>query len=418
VNRRRDGSLYTEEETITPLLDATGRITHFIGVKQDISARRRAEDERQKLQAQLLQAQKMESVGRLAGGVAHDFNNMLSVILGYTDVALGRLSPSDPLYDDLQEVQRAASRSADLTRQLLAFSRQQTVAPERLDLNDAIEATLRMLRRLIREDTELAWLPGAAAWPVTIDPVQVDQILTNLCVNARDAISGPGRITIETHNVSLDSAYCGKHAGCFPGEYAMLVVSDNGCGMDAEVLEHLYEPFYTTKKAGAGTGLGLAIVYGIVKQNDGFINVYSEPGAGTTFKIYLPRSNDALKPEPRSVEGEPLGHGETLLLVEDEAAILQLVRVMLEGIGYQVLAASTPDEALQQAADHPGTIDLLVTDVVMPGMNGPDLAARLQAARPGLRGACSCLVTRPTRSGSAESWARRRSSRSRSLDRR
>lgn len=384
VNRRRDGSLYTEEETITPLLDATGRITHFIGVKQDISARRRAEEERQKLQAQLLQAQKMESVGRLAGGVAHDFNNMLSVILGYTDVALGRLSPPDPLYDDLQEVQRAACRSAELTRQLLAFSRQQTVAPQVLDLNDAIEAMLRMLRRLIGEDIELAWLPGAGTWPVRIDSVQLHQVLTNLCVNARDAIAGAGRITIETHNVSLDAAYCGTRAGCSPGAYALVVVSDNGCGIAADELDHVFEPFYTTKEAGAGTGLGLATIYGIVTQNAGFIDVHSEPGLGTTFKIYLPRSEDVVGPESKDVECAPSGRGETLLLVEDEPAILQLVGGMLEGFGYRVLAASTPDDALRLAAGHPGPIDLLVTDVVMPGMNGPELAARLQALRPGL----------------------------------
>ncbi|MDZ7663771.1 MAG: ATP-binding protein [Desulfotignum sp.] len=231
----------------------------------------------------------MESVGRLAGGVAHDFNNMLGVILGHAEFALEKAEENHDLYADLKEIQTAARRSADLTKQLLAFARKQIIAPKMLDLNDTVESMLNMLRRLIGEDINLSWNPGKRLWPVKMDPSQIDQILANLCVNARDAIAGVGKLTIETGMKTFDPAYCAEHAGFIPGDFVMLAVSDDGCGMDKKTLNSLFEPFFTTKDVGKGTGLGLATVYGIVKQNNGFINVYSEPDHGTTFKIYLPR---------------------------------------------------------------------------------------------------------------------------------
>ncbi|MFW6180864.1 MAG: ATP-binding protein, partial [Spirochaetota bacterium] len=338
------------------------------------------------LEQQYRQAQKMEAVGRLAGGVAHDFNNMLSVILGHAELELMRSGLSGHVRESLMEIQKAAENSAQLTRQLLAFARRQTVEPRVLDLNETVEGILKMLRRLMGEDIELAWLPGAGLWAVKVDPAQVDQVLANLCVNARDAIKGVGKVTIETGNAVFDEGYCRVHAESRPGEYVMLGVSDTGCGMDRETREHLFEPFFTTKGVGEGTGLGLATVYGIVKQNEGFINVYSEPGQGTIFRIYFPRCTGAQETEDaKGGEGVPRGSGETVLLVEDEPAILELGRVMLEQLGYRVVAAGTPDEALERAGVQEEDIRLLVTDVVMPHMNGRELAERLRERRPGLK---------------------------------
>jgi PAS domain S-box-containing protein len=340
----------------------------------------------EKLEAQLRQAQKMESVGRLAGGVAHDFNNMLGVILGYTEMAMERVEPEAPLHADLKKIQGAAQRSADLTRQLLAFARKQTVSPKVIDLNKTIESILKLLFRLIGEDIDLAWQPGKEVWPVKMDPTQVDQILTNLCVNARDSIVDTGKVTIETGKASFDEEYCAHHADFVPGEYVLLAVSDNGCGMDEETQAHLFEPFFTTKEVGKGTGLGLATVYGAVKQNNGFINVYSELGQGTTFKIYLPRHLDktVFLPEKEPDKPGERAH-ETILLVEDEPAILEMSTIMLERLGYTVLAAATPGEAVRLAQEHPGRIDLLLTDVIMPEMNGRDLAKNLLSTYPDIR---------------------------------
>jgi two-component system cell cycle sensor histidine kinase/response regulator CckA len=352
----------------------------------DITKRKQAEAEKEKLQAQLIQAQKMEAVGRLAGGVAHDFNNMLTVIMGHTELALKNVAPLDPLHADLQEIDQAARRSADLTRQLLAFARKQTIAPRVLNLNDTVSGMLKILRRLIGEDIDLAWRPGAELWPVKIDPSQIDQILANLCVNARDAITGVGKVTIETGNITLDEAYCADHAGFVPGDYVLLAVSDDGCGMDEETQAHLFEPFFTTKGMGKGTGLGLATVYGIVKQNNGFIYVYSEPGQGTTFKIYFPHHK--VEPAETSVESAletPLGGTEIVLMVEDEKAILDLGKSILRELGYTVLIAKTPGEAIRLVDEHTGDIHLLLTDVVMPEMNGRVLAERLASIRPGLK---------------------------------
>jgi len=348
--------------------------------------RRRAAEEREHLRAQLEQAQKMESIGRLAGGVAHDFNNMLTAILGYADMALERLNPSQPLYQDLHEIRSAAQRSADLTRQLLAFARKQTVAPRVLDLNATVEGMLNMLRRLIGEDIETAWRPAASLPPVRVDPSQIDQLLANLCANARDAIEDTGKVTIETGCANVDAAHCANHPGFTPGEYVLLAVSDTGCGMDGETRSRLFEPFFTTKERGRGTGLGLATVYGIVKQNNGFIDVSSEPGLGTTITIYLPRNGARSAAAPAHAAAHPPERGqETILVVEDEPMNLRLTARILERHGYTVLPAGTPGEALRLAREHPGPIHLLLSDVVMPEMNGRELARNLLALRPGLR---------------------------------
>jgi two-component system cell cycle sensor histidine kinase/response regulator CckA len=379
VNKRKDGTFFTEEATITPVRDAAGRIINYVAVKHDIT-------EHLRVAAQLQQAQKMESVGRLAGGVAHDYNNMLSVILGYTELAMDKVKLSEPLYYDLKEILNAAKRSAAITRQLLAFARKQTIAPKVLDVNETVEGMLKMLRRLIGEDIDLAWMPESHLWPVKIDPSQIEQILANLCVNARDAIAGVGKVTIETHMVTFDKAYCDDHPGFVPGDFVLLEASDDGCGMDKETLGHLFEPFFTTKEVGQGTGLGLAMVFGIVKQNKGVINVYSEPGKGTTFKIYLPRhvgEAEAISAKP--VTEMATSRGEMVLLVEDEAAIRKLGQVMLEKLGYQVLTADSPGEAMRIAGEHEDKIHLLITDVVMPEMNGRDLADQLQVLYPDMK---------------------------------
>jgi PAS domain S-box-containing protein len=351
----------------------------ILGIARDVS-------ERKRLHAQLNQAQKMESVGRLAGGVAHDFNNKLGVILGYVEFALEKIDENHDLYSDLKEVQSAAKQSADITKQLLAFARKQTISPRQLNLNDTVEKLLTMLRRLIGEDIDLVWKPSAHLWPVKMDPSQIDQILANLNVNARDAIDGVGRVTIETGRKSFDEDYCNEHPGFIPGDFVLLAVSDNGCGMDKTTLDNMFEPFFTTKELGKGTGLGLATIYGIVKQNNGFINVYSEPGQGSTFKIYLPRlvaeeDTDKAMPEKKIAAGGT----ETILLVEDEPSILRMSRMMLERKGYSVLPATTPGEAIDLAKTHADKIHLLMTDVVMPEMNGRDLAGQITDLYPDIQ---------------------------------
>jgi len=357
-----------------------------VGAIHDISDWKHAQEEREKLQAQLLQAQKMESVGRLAGGVAHDFNNMLNVILGHSELAMDQLGPSSPVRADLRQVQLAAQCSADLTRQLLAFGRRQTMNPQLLDFNDTLAGMLKMLRRLIGENIEVIWKPGADLWPVYMDPAQVDQVLANVIINARDAITGEGRIVIETEKVFLDEFHCSAHVDLEPGHYIMLSVSDNGHGMDAETLGHLFEPFFTTKSTGTGTGLGLATVYGIIKQNKGSINVVSEPGQGSSFRIYLPCREPEGEPEIRKdLTQEVRGGSETLLLVEDDPMVLRVGQGLLESLGYNVLIAGTPEEAIETARKELERIQLLVTDVVMPEMNGRDLAQRLRTLIPGLR---------------------------------
>jgi PAS domain S-box-containing protein len=359
---------------------------YLMGLGIDITDRKRAEAEAEKLQVQLTQGQKMESVGRLAGGIAHDFNNMLGVILGYSELALERVEAGQPMYSALHGIQQAAQRSADLTRQLLAFARKQTVAPKVLDLNETVAGMLNMLRRLIGENINLAWLPSDSLWMIKMDPTQIDQILANLCVNARDAIGDTGKVTIETANVFVDDAYCADHAGSVPGEYVQLTVNDNGRGMDHETLSHLFEPFFTTKEMGKGTGLGLSTVYGIVKQNNGFIYVYSELGQGATFNMYLPRYVAKSERLSESEAARPTAPGhETILLVEDEPMVLEMTAVMLKRQGYTVLPAFSPGEAIRLAREHAGEIHLLMTDVVMPEMNGRDLARNLLSLYPGLK---------------------------------
>jgi PAS domain S-box-containing protein len=382
---KMDATAFWARLEATVAQDAGGApVCHL--VMSDITERKRAEEEKARLEAQLQQAQKMESVGRLAGGVAHDFNNMLGVILGHTEMALDQVEPAQPLHAALTEIRSAASRSADLTRQLMAFARRQTIAPKVLDLNETVTGMLKMLKRLIGEDVDLHWQPAADLWPVRVDPSQIDQILANLCVNARDAISGVGKMTIEMGNRTFEEGYCAAHAGFVPGEYVLLAVSDNGCGMDNETLSHLFEPFFTTKGMGQGTGLGLATIYGIVKQNHGFIDVYSQPDRGTAFKIYLPRYVGQAGQARREGAPGPLVRGqETILLVEDEPAVLKMTTMMLKRQNYTVLAAGTPGEAIALAREHAGEIHLLVTDVVMPEMNGRDLAKNLLSLYPHLK---------------------------------
>lgn len=376
--QKKDGSIIPMYFTAS-LLNINEK-QYFTGIGVDITERKRAEKEREKLQEQLIQAQKMESVGRLAGGVAHDFNNMLTVIIGHTEIAMNGINSNQALFANLQEIHKAAVRSTDLTRQLLAFASKQTIAPKVLDLNKIVAGMLNMLGRLIGEDIDLSWSPSIDLWPVKMDPSQVDQIFTNLCINARDAIAGIGKITIETGRATFDDEYCGSHVGYLPGEYIILAVSDNGCGMEKETTSKLFEPFFTTKTFGQGTGLGLATVYGIVKQNNGFVNVYSEPDEGTTFRIYLPRYKGKVEQTQKESAAVSIEAGhETILLVEDEPAILSVTQTMLESLGYTVLSASEPDEGIELAEKYADRIDLLLTDVIMPGMNGRDLSTRLQS---------------------------------------
>ena len=378
-----DGRRVLLETIKTPMYDKEGNFIGVLGIGRNITERKRGEEERVGLQNQLIQAQKMESIGRLAGGVAHDFNNMLSVILGYSELALKQLDQKDTLYEDIGQIHNAAIRSTEITRQLLAFARKQNISPVALDLNETVEGMLKMLRRLIGEDIDLAWLPETSLWPVMMDPSQVDQILANLCVNARDAIEGVGKITIETHTQSLDGAYCDEHTGFVPGDYVVLAVSDDGCGMNFDTVAKIFEPFFTTKAVGQGTGLGLSTVYGIVKQNNGFINVYSEPKKGTTFRVYLARHTDPVYEAPEEIKIDiPAGHGEVILIVEDEASILKLAKRILENNGYTVMAVENPNQALDISKEHSAEIDLLITDVVMPDMNGKELSNQLRKIYP------------------------------------
>lgn len=360
------------------------------GTAQDITERKAAEAERLKLEAQLARAQRLESVGRLAGSVAHDFNNMLTVILGHVDQALSNAGPEDRARFDLKEIRLAADRSAELTRQLLAFARNQPASPSVIDLNQAVSGIATMLTRLIGENITLTWRHDEDLGAVKLDPSHVGQILTNLCVNARDAMPDGGTIVIETANVSLDEEYCSQNSECVPGDYVQLAVTDSGSGMDAPTLAQVFEPFFTTKELGQGTGLGLATVYGIARQNHGFTTAYSEPGVGTTIRVYLPRHDStpgAARPNraPAVSSHDDPDHQATILLVEDEPAILTLATHFLEGKGHTVLATDSPNEAIRLAEDHAEPISLLLTDVIMPEMNGQVLADRLKESLPDLK---------------------------------
>ncbi len=379
VNKRKDGSLFTEDSTISPVRDTSGKIINFVAVKHDITEQLRQE-------AHYRQAQKMEAIGRLAGGVAHDYNNMLSVILGNAQLATYEVIRSHPVHELLEEIITATQRSTAMTRQLLAFARQQPISPQNIDINQSVDELISMLRKLIGENISLIWKPGTRESQVKIDPAQVDQILTNLCVNARDAIAGIGRIIIETKEVTLQEDDCVDRPGLAPGKFIILTISDNGAGMDKDTLANVFEPFYTTKAADKGTGLGLATVYGIVKQNNGFINVYSEPGEGTTIKIYLPQTSAGEKQHTPERQPKRLhGKGETILLVDDEPALVAFGRKVLEKYGYYVLTAESPGEALDLMRENRQGIDLLITDVIMPQMHGRDLAEQLQQSIPELK---------------------------------
>ena len=381
---RPDGAMRAIESTTFPIHTEQG---FMIGsLTRDITARKQAEGEHEQLLAQLVQAQKTEAIGRLAGGIAHDFNNMLAVILIRTEMILQTADPATPLHRNLTAIYTTAQRSAGLVRQLLGFARKQTIAPRLLDLNAAVAGTLPMLRQLIGEECALAWHPGAALWSIKIDPSQVDQILTNLCANARDAIDGVGTIAIETANVTIEYGSAATGLAFAPGDYVRLAVSDSGAGIDQEVLAHIFDPFFTTKDVGKGAGLGLATVDGIVQQNGGQIQVSSTPGVGTTFHIYLPRlAETVVMPAENRPQPLPPGHGETVLLVEDEPTVLNMASDALQHLGYTVLAAATPTEAIHLAADPAVAVDLLMTDIVMPEMNGHELAQRIAARRPDIK---------------------------------
>jgi PAS domain S-box-containing protein len=385
---RRDGNqrwVTTRSQTFFEGEGEGRRPVRTVGATRDVTDEKTAEEERARLQQQLLQATKMESIGRLAGGVAHDFNNMLNVIMGHVEFALDQIGPSHPITADLEEVQRAAQRSADLTRQLLAFARRQAIAPRIIDLNDYVERMLSMLRRLIGENITLAWRPGEHVSAVELDPSQVDQILANLTANARDAIAGVGHVTIRTDDVTFDAAHCRAHPSLRSGAWVMLELADSGRGMDQETLDHIFEPFYTTKAEGQGTGLGLATVYGIVEQNRGFISASSRLGGGTTVQIFLPRASRQTEAAALTPAKQRVGGRETLLIVEDEPMLLKVTQAILQRLGYTVLAASTPSQAIRFVEEHGETVRLVVSDVVMPEMNGPDLVTRLIGIAPHLK---------------------------------
>lgn len=371
---QKNGTLRLWNVTAVPLNDQ-----RFLGFVQDVT-------ERDQMEEQIRSVQKLDAIGQLAGGVAHDFNNLLMGIMGYTGLCLDEVEADNPIREWLDEIMVEAKRSADIVRQLLAFSRKQTIAPRLLNLNDTVENMLKMLRRLIGEDIDLLWQPGWHLATIKIDPGQVDQIMANLCVNARDAIGGVGKVTIETANVILDDAYCETHSEVDPGDFVMLAISDNGSGMDAETRANIFEPFFTTKKLGDGTGLGLSTVYGIVKQNGGSINVYSEPGEGTVFRIYFPSCGGPANPvHTTDLSSAVAGGSETLLVVEDQANICKAIRLFLKPLGYTVYTAESPDSAMKLMGEQGDRIDMLITDVVMPEMNGRELAGKLKAMKPELK---------------------------------
>ncbi len=379
LNQKKNGDTFLAEKTITPVRNSAGEIIHFISTDRDIT-------ERNRLEAQLQQAQRMDAIGRLAGGVAHDFNNLLMVISSYAELMLDSIAGQHPLRHNIEEIMAASSRAADLTRQLLAFGRQQMQSLRVLDLNPVIQEIGRMLPHLIGEDIQLVVVQGNKLGKVKADLVQIEQILMNLAANARDAMPRGGKLVIETANLRLDDVYLQRHPMVPAGDYVQLTVTDTGNGIAPKHLAHIFEPFYTTKEEGKGTGLGLATVYGIVKQSGGFIWVYSEPGLGTTFKIYLPRVRQKSdKPYSAKPAQKPPRGWETLLLAEDEAAVRQSEKEFLDASGYTVLEAGNGDDALRVARNYAGPIHLMVTDVVMPRVDGAKLAEQLSAERPEMK---------------------------------
>ncbi|WP_321493396.1 response regulator [uncultured Desulfobacter sp.] len=379
-DRLRDENAHLEElvkERVADLSQANAQLV------REMEERKQAEQEKKKLEQQLIHAQKLESVGRLAGGIAHEFNNMLSIILGYSEMMQEDMTRTDPNYPKVIEISAAAKRSADLTEQLLAFARKQTACPRILDLNETVSRMMNMLRRLLREDIRLNFLPHDDPGLVKIDPIQLDQILVNLCINAGDAINGAGQISIATEHVTIDEPQFEQDSDLPAGRYVKLSVRDTGCGMDKNIIPNIFEPFFTTKESAHGSGLGLSTVYGIVRQNNGSLYVSSEPGKGSTFTILLPEHKKPDGPDASDCDHKvPDRKNATILLVEDEKALLDLGRQMLEQMGYSVLWTHSPKEALDIAAGHPDQIQLLITDVIMPEMNGYDLAVALKKKHP------------------------------------
>jgi len=383
---RRDGTPFPTLMITTLLKDEQRNIYATAAIARDITARKQAEEEKEQLQAQFLQAQKMEAVGQLTAGIAHDFNNLLTAINGFAQLMQMQMAPADPLYEHAEKILSSGQSAASLVRQLMMFSREEIAEHQVLDLNTAVTSMDDLLRRTIGEDIGLHAALTSDPWPVRADPAQVEQVIMNLAVNARHAMPDGGQLIVETANVVLDEDYAGSHLGVEPGEYVLLAVSDTGVGMSQEVQARIFEPFFTTKERGMGTGLGLATVYTIVEQSQGHIRVYSEEGQGTTFKIYLPRVRDTIQPAATALPGAEMPRGdETILMVEDNPDVRDLIQHLLQEHGYTVLEAGNGEEALEAAAGHAGPIHLLLTDVVMPGTSGKDLARQLTAARAGLK---------------------------------
>ncbi len=384
--RRKDGTTLPVIAQDRIVWEKRRKITGIRSTLEDITERRRAEEVLRKSEEQLRQWQKVEAIGRLAGGVAHDFNNLLMTIKGCSELLLGEFDEHDLRREEVEEIRKAAERATSLTRQLLAFGRRQVLLPQVLNLNDIVENMNRMLSRLIGEDIQLLTVLGPDLWPVKVDPGQIEQVLMNLAVNGRDAMPRGGKLTIETANKELDEDYARRHVAVKPGAYVLLAVSDNGCGMDKETQSHLFEPFFTTKEQGKGTGLGLSTVYGIIKQSGGNIWVYSELGQGTSFKIYLPTVEEEVETyKTAALFSPPPGGTETILLVEDEEAVRTMISKVLQSGGYTVLEAQHGVEALRVCKKHSGPIHLMISDVVMPQMSGRELAGRLALRRPEMR---------------------------------
>jgi PAS domain S-box-containing protein len=385
ANSTRDGRTIVCEWYNTPILDATGKISFVLSMVTDVTGRQRAEDERRKLEGQLLQSQKMEAIGLLAGGVAHDFNNILSAILGYASILQMKMRPDDPLRPNVEQVLAASQRAATLTQSLLAFSRKQIINPQALLVNETIRKIEKLLRRIIGEDIEFMTIYGSPDMTVVADMGQLEQVIINLATNARDAMPHGGTLTLETRRAEIDAAFIKEHGYGRAGSYAMVAVSDTGTGMDEKTQERIFEPFFTTKELGKGTGLGLSTAYGIVKQNKGYIICSSEPGAGTTFRIYLPTFDGAL-PRPAEPVRAAAGRGnETVLLAEDDQAMRNLFRTLLEDHGYTVLLAADGEEAIDLFRTHAQDIGLLVLDVVMPKKNGKEVYEKARLVRPGVK---------------------------------
>lgn len=385
VNRKKNGDLFWERASISAIRDASGTITHFVGVKEDISEQRQAEENHKQAMNQLRQAQKMEAIGQLAGGIAHDFNNLLTVINGYSTLLLHEMPVDDPFRAEVEQILKAGERAADLTHQLLAFSRRQMLEPKVININHLVKNLEKMLKRLIRENIVMETRLADTIGVVKADPGQVEQIIMNLLVNARDALENGGTITIETGDTELDKTFVSENAGAVEGSYVMLAVHDDGVGMTDETRRKIFEPFFTTKGQGKGTGLGLATVYGIVKQSEGYIQVLSEPGKGSSFRVFFPRIEAEMVHEESRIRNQGPRGTETILVVEDEAGVLNLTVSTLKRSGYDVLPASTPSEAREIFTVNHQRIDLVLSDVIMPEKNGPTMVREFRETRPDLK---------------------------------